>query len=79
MFTKQKILSVVKHGIAGFVVFLSIILIAKFLNHLIFGGDKIFLESKDLFLSLLGFFYLIFVKTIEDYNAARNHHFQNKN
>ena len=79
MFTRQKIISAFKHGIAGFIVFLSIIVIAKLLNHMIFGGDKLFIESKDLLLALLGFFYLVFVKSIEDYNAARNHHFQNKN
>jgi len=68
----------VKHGIAGFIIFLTIIIVAKFLNHLIFSGEKLVVDSGDILLSLLGFFYVVFVRTVEEFSHPKSNQLGNK-
>jgi len=68
----------VKHGIAGFIIFLTIIIVAKFLNHLIFSGEKLVVDSGDILLSLLGFFYVVFVRTVEEFSHLKSNQLGSK-
>ncbi len=60
-------MQILKHGIDGFLLFFTIIVLAKLLNYLIIG-DKVFLiDEKDFYLALLGFVYVILLKSIEKF------------
>jgi len=78
MFNRHSILVAIKHGIIGFIVFLSIIIIAKFLNHLIFSGEKLVIDSGDILLSFLGFFYVVFVRTVEEFSHLKSNKLENR-
>jgi len=61
---------ILKHGLSGYMLFFSIILISKFINYLIFGGPNFRVEIEDILLALMGFFYAIFVKSVERFSKS---------
>ena len=69
-------MKVLKHGIDGFLLFFTIIVIAKLLNYFIIG-DKIFLiDEKDFYLALLGFVYVVLLKSIENFRKPLDNKFK---
>ena len=69
-------MKILKHGIDGFLLFFTIIVIAKLLNYFIIG-DKIFLiDEKDIYLALLGFIYVVLLKAIENYRKPLDSKFK---
>lgn len=61
---------ILKHGLSGYILFFSIILISKFLNFLILGGSGFRIEIEDILLAFIGFFYVIFIKGIEKFSKS---------
>ncbi len=53
-----------KYGINGFLTFFIIILVAKMLNYLIIGNKLLNIEEHDLYLSLLGFIYVVLLESL---------------
>lgn len=66
-----------KHGLDGFLLFFSIILFAKLLNYLLISDKFISIGSNDFFLALLGFVYVVLLKTMEKYSKPLGDRFKN--
>ena len=70
-------MKLLKHGVDGFLLFFTIIVIAKLLNYLIIGDKMFAIEKGDFYLALLGTVYVILIKIIENFRKPLDKKLEN--
>jgi len=70
-------MKLLKHGVDGFLLFFTIIVIAKLLNYLIIGDKMFVIEKGDFYLALLGTVYVILIKIIENFRKPLDKNLEN--
>ncbi len=69
-------MKILKHGIDGFLLFFTIIVAAKLLNYFIIGDKFFSIEKSDFYLALLGFVYVVLLKSVENFRKPLNNYFK---
>lgn len=62
----------IKNGIAGFVIFFSILLFTKLLGSMIGAQYKFNLAVEDILLSVIGFVLLFLIKFLENFKPKKD-------
>ncbi len=58
--------TLIKLGLYGFIVFFSVLVLAKLFNWVIFKESEFVIELGDILLSMLGFIYVIFIQLVKE-------------
>lgn len=63
-------ISIFKHGIFGFLLFLFIITVSKFVSNILLGSNKFAIDFQDVLTASLGFFLVVIIKAIERFSNS---------
>lgn len=72
MLNFHEFLNVIKYGILGFFIFFGVLIFAKFLNSVLVSKTGFLIEGEDVLLSMLGFVYMVFIRSIEKFRKSNS-------